>query len=250
MKLQIIASGSKANCYILSAGANNEDKLILDAGVRFAELQRALDYSYAGVHGCLITHEHGDHSRCFAEVGEAGIEVCASDGTMAACGIHGLRNLWHAREGWHFNTGPFSIYPFAAQHDAAEPLGYAVRYTPTGETFVYATDTYYLNSCFPCAHYYLIECNYVTHRLMEQRINGEIPFALYRRLLTSHMSLESLKNYFTAAPPTGARKIVLCHLSDARSDEAQMVREVGELTGVDTVAARDGMAVKLTKYPF
>lgn len=249
MKLQIIASGSKANCYILSAGANNEDKLILDAGVRFAELQRALDYDYSGVHGCLLTHEHGDHSRCFGNIGEAGIELYASIGTINTLG-NVLYNLWDIRANSHIPNGPYSIYPFDTQHDAAEPLGYAIVYRPTDEALIYATDTYYLRHTFPGSDYFLVECNYVTHRLMEQYANDEIPAALYKRLLTSHMSLENLKKYFAKAPPTGARKIVLCHLSDARSDEAQMVREVGELTGVDTVAARDGMAVKLTKYPF
>jgi hypothetical protein len=64
------------------------------------------------------------------------------------------------------------------------------------------------------------------------------------------MSLENLKAYFTKAPPSGARKIVLCHLSDARSDEERMAREIGELTGVDTVAAADGITAELERYPF
>ena len=249
MKLQVVASGSKANCYILSAG---EDKLILDAGVRFPVLQQALDFDYSVVQGCLITHLHEDHMRCMEDVIKAGIEVYASPSTFfhvfEPCAYIGYTH--YAGPPLRHEIGPWQVRSFDTQHDAAESLGYLIRYRPTGEMFVYATDTYYIPQCFPGVHFWLVECNYCTDTLNEQYANGEIDKSLYRRLLTSHMSLETLKAYFTKAPPEEARKIVLCHLSDARSDETRMVREISGLTGVDTVAAQDGLVVELEQYPF
>lgn len=246
MKLHIVASGSKANCYILDADG---DKLILDAGVRFSALQQALGYDYAGVHGCLVTHEHKDHTRCIKDVMRAGIPAYMSAGT-AAWTLDRDEHPHIVEAGKAYTMGPFHVAAFDTQHDAAEPLGFLIHHPLTGESLVYATDTYYLKPTFPGAQYFLIECNYVTERLFEQHAAGEITDSLYKRLLTSHMSLENLKAYFTKAPPTGARKIVLCHLSSARSDEERMAREIAELTGVDTVAAADGMTVELERYPF
>jgi len=247
MRLHVVASGSKANCYILDADG---DKLILDAGVRFSVLQQALGYDYAGVHGCLVTHEHKDHSRCIKYVMRSGIPAYMSAGTAVwSLDRDELKyNILAAGSMW--KIGLFNVLAFDIQHDCAEPLGFLIHHRPTGESLVYATDTFYLKPIFSAVHYWLIECNYVTDRLFEQHAAGEVTDGLYKRLLTSHMSLENLKAYFTKAPPSGARKIVLCHLSDARSDEERMTREIKALTGVDTVAAADGMIVELNKYPF
>lgn len=246
MKLHIVASGSKANCYILDADG---DKLILDAGVRFSVLQQALGYDYAGVHGCLVTHEHKDHSRCIKDVMRSGIPAYMSAGT-AVWSLDKEEHPQIVEAGKAYTIGPFRVAAFDTQHDAAEPLGFLIYHSGTGDRLVYATDTFYLRPTFPKAHFWLVECNYVTDRLFEQHAAGEVTDGLYKRLLTSHMSLENLKAYFTKAPPSGARKIVLCHLSDARSDEERMTREIKALTGVDTVAAADGMIVELNKYPF
>jgi hypothetical protein len=64
------------------------------------------------------------------------------------------------------------------------------------------------------------------------------------------MSLEHLKDYLMTQPLKQARKIVLLHLSDARSDEKRMVDEISELTGIETVAAKAGLSVELEQYPF
>lgn len=58
MKLKVLGSSSSGNCYILDA---HEEILILDAGVNFKEVQKALEFDFRGVRGVLITHEHMDH---------------------------------------------------------------------------------------------------------------------------------------------------------------------------------------------
>jgi len=55
MLIDIIATGSAGNCYILTAG---QDKLILDCGVRYKDIQAALRFDASRVAGCLVTHEH------------------------------------------------------------------------------------------------------------------------------------------------------------------------------------------------
>ena len=59
MNLSVLNSSSAGNCYVFQ---NKTEALIVEAGVRFSELQKALDFNVRKVVGCIITHEHGDHS--------------------------------------------------------------------------------------------------------------------------------------------------------------------------------------------
>jgi phosphoribosyl 1,2-cyclic phosphodiesterase len=246
MKLEVLASGSAANCYILTAG---EDKLILDCGVKFKDIQKALYFDYSCVSACLLTHRHLDHAKSWKEITGAGIDIVMSHGTCIFLNAQGHRNrLISAKE--TSICGNWVIVGFDAQHDCAEPLGFLIKHRITGETLVYATDTYYLKYSFPGVHYWLIECNYVTERLISQYEAGEINASLYKRLLQSHMSLENLKTYLKDQDLGAARKIALLHLSDARSDEKRMEQEIQELTGIDTVAAKAGLTVDMELYPF
>jgi phosphoribosyl 1,2-cyclic phosphodiesterase len=247
MELEVLASGSAANCYILSAG---EDKLILDAGVKFKDIQKALDFNYSGVAACLLTHSHLDHTRAAKDVTNARIYTITSRGTADNIHEKYAGSLLMIRAEEEFKTGNWRVMPFEIQHDTAEPLGYLIMHIKTRERLIYATDTYYLKYSFPGINYWLIEANYCTDRLISQYEAGEINASLYKRLLQSHMSLENLKTYMARQDLKSARKIVLLHLSDARSDEKRMVKEIQELTGVDTVAAKAGLTVELNKYPF
>ena len=58
MILQVLGSSSKGNCYLLEY---KNKVLILDAGVSFKEVQKALNFNIENVIGVLITHEHMDH---------------------------------------------------------------------------------------------------------------------------------------------------------------------------------------------
>jgi len=56
MLLDVIASSSAGNCYVLTAGNN---QLLLDAGVKYKEIQYTLGFDTSHISGCLLTHEHG-----------------------------------------------------------------------------------------------------------------------------------------------------------------------------------------------
>ena len=80
--------------------------------------------------------------------------------------------------------------------------------------------------------------------------SGEIPEAMRNRLLGSHMSLRHLIETLAANDLTQTRKIILCHLSDGRSDERRMVAEIAAATGIETIAASNGMVIDLNLTPF
>lgn len=238
MRLRIISTGSKGNCYLLEA---DDGTLVLDAGVPVRRISYACD-DFGKIEGCLITHEHGDHIRGARECIMRGIPTYMSRGTANAANIRGAYLIGADRP---IGIGPFTVLPVKAQHDAAEPLAYLIRHDATGETALYATDTYYLRNTFPTVNYWIVECNYI-----DDLISDDTEAILRDRLAQSHMSLKHLKGLFEANDLRPARKIVLVHLSDERSDEARMVREIAELTGVETVAARDGDDIALDIAPF
>lgn len=248
MILDVVATGSTGNCYALRAGA---EVLLLDAGVTMRKLLCSVK-DFSSVVGCLVTHEHNDHSRCAEELAQRGVRTICSKGTRDALAADGRLTLLNAVPALGtVSLGGFTVLPFQTEHDAAEPYGFVVKFEPTGETLLYATDTYYMRYVFPQINYWVVECNYVDEIVVEAVKSGKMERALRGRLLQSHMSLRRLKDAFEANDLTRTRKIVLVHLSDARSDEARMIKEISEVTGIeDVVAAAEGMSISLELTPF
>lgn len=248
MRLEVLSTGSKANCYALMAG---EEILLLDAGLRASEIMRGIEFQ--NVCGALVTHEHQDHIRGAAELMRYGVTAFMSEGTAGRAGLMeaappGRLHLVSARQ--PFDVGGFQVMPFQTEHDAAQPLGFLIRCRFTGETLLYATDTYYLRNTFPGVHYWIVECNHCRAIMDAQYEKGLMDSAMRRRLITAHMSLERLLEALKANDLSKTRKIVLIHLSDERADEAEMVERVGAFTGIPAVAARDGMEIDLELTPF
>lgn len=247
MKLKILASGSKGNCYILES---SKGILLLDAGIPFREIQKGLDFDLSGVIGCLISHSHNDHSKAVLYIMSAGIYVYMSEGTQQDLGLsagHRLVNLLPMRQ---IKIDDFMILPFMTEHDCTEPLGFLIQYRSTSEKLLYLTDSYYCKYRFNGLNYILIECNYTKETLDKNVEAGLINDALKRRLLESHFSLEHVKDFLRANDLSQCRKIVLLHLSDYNSDAARMKAEIEALTGIETVVADPGLEVELELYPY
>ena len=75
MKLKVLGSSSSGNCYLIEA--SQADKLILDAGINFKEVQKQLEYNFRGIKGVLVTHEHMDHLKYATNFALNGINVYA-----------------------------------------------------------------------------------------------------------------------------------------------------------------------------
>lgn len=247
MKLRVLSSGSSGNCYILSS---NTGRLILDCGLPWPQIQRGLDYDLSDVIGCLVSHEHKDHCKGVKEASLAGIDCYMSMGTAQQ--MESVKNyrLKPVISGMQFDVGNFSVIPFDTQHDSEQPLGFLVQYQPTGEKLLYLTDSYYCKYRFNRLNYILIECNYIKETLDANIEAGLIDPAMKPRLLQSHFSLENVKGFLKANNLSQCRKIILIHLSAANSHAERMVREIQELTGIETVVADSGLVVELEMYPY
>lgn len=229
MEILTIASGSSGNAYRVSDG---KTQLLLDAGIPYKEIQKALDFRTRDLAGVLITHEHGDHVKAAKDLAKAGINIYASAGTIEAAGLEGHR-IKPVRALREFTVGTFRILPFDVQHDAAEPLGFLLESTATKERLLYFTDTYYVKYRFPAIHYLMAECNYSRERLQDSVDAGYVPKELVPRLLKSHMSLEHFQDFLRANDTTQLRHVYLLHLSNNNADAQKFKETVQRMTGTE-----------------
>ncbi|WP_074349619.1 MBL fold metallo-hydrolase [Proteiniborus sp. DW1] len=249
MKLKVLASGSKGNCYILNSPTGS---LLIEAGIPWKEMLKGLDYDISNVLACLVSHEHLDHSKSVADVMKAGIDCYMSKGTIDALNIPHNQSYRAipAREGFQIDFGDFTVLSFKTEHDAADPRGFLIQYRPTKEKFLFITDSYYSKYKFKGLNYILIECNYIKETLDQNIENGYIDDSMKPRLLQSHFSLENVKEFLKANDLSQCQNIILLHLSDRNSDENQMIKEIEELTGIRPYVADKGLELILEMYPY
>ena len=227
MDIRVLASSSRGNCYLISDGST---PLLLECGQRVSEIRQGLGFGLTDVSACLLSHEHQDHSKAIKDVLRAGVYVYTSPGTIEALGLehHRLRPV-RAKDTFHIGT--WTVRAFETQHDAQEPLGFLLHSRASNERLLYATDTYYIRYRFPGLTHIMVECNYAKDILYRNVENGSVPGVLKNRLLTSHFSLENVKEFLKANDLSRVQEIWLLHLSDGNSDAERFKREIQELTG-------------------
>ncbi|MEB4856120.1 MBL fold metallo-hydrolase [Priestia megaterium] len=226
IEVTAIASSSKGNCYRISDGSTS---LLLECGINYRDIQKALNFQMTQISGCLISHEHGDHVKSIRDVLKAGIDCYMSPGTARAINVSHHR-IKLVEAGKPFKIGTFQIMAFDVQHDVAQPYGFLIM-NKEGEKLLFATDTYYIKYKFPGLTHILVECNYSEKILKENIENGSVPKVMEKRLLQSHFSLENVKEFFKANDLSKVQEIWLLHLSSSNSDEKLFKEEIMRLTG-------------------
>lgn len=245
MKLKILGSSSKGNCYILEG---ESEALVLECGIPFLEVKKALDFNISKVVGVLVSHEHGDHAKYVKDFDLSRIRVCMSGGTANKLS-HIPKYVILLSAGTQFKLGGFTILPFDVKHDAKEPLGFLIYHPECGLT-LFATDTYFLPFTFTGLNNVLIECNYRLDLLENNIQAGRIPKALRDRTLQSHMSFDTCKEALLANDLTAVNNIVLIHLSDGNSNAEAFKNDIHRATGKTVWVADKGMTIRFDKTPF
>ena len=240
MKLHVLGSSSKGNCYILE---NDSEALIIECGVNFKLVKQALNFNLRKVVGCLLTHEHGDHSKYTQEFLKAGIDVWASMGTHKAIGTfeHHRARICYVET--IFACGSFRFKSFTVKHDAAHPLGFLINHKETGSV-LFLTDTYYSAYTFKGLNNIIVEANYSKSIIAAKQESGALPMFLKDRIIESHMSLETCKDLLKANDLSQVNHIVLIHLSDGNSDARMFQSEVQALTGKTVHIADAGILIE------
>ena len=214
------ASSSAGNLYTLS---NNTEQIIIEAGIPFREIQKALRFSLGGFSGCLITHEHQDHAKAAKDLLKAGVDVYMSKGTADALNLKSYR-LHIIESGKQFKIGGFSIMPFSIEHDCKEPLGFLIQ--SGADKLLFVTDTHYIRYRFNGLTLIAVECNHSLDLITE------LEPVRRKRLMETHMSLETCIELLKANDLSKVRQIHLLHLSSGNSDAELFQRTIEDLTGI------------------
>lgn len=242
MKLTVIGSGSKGNCYILR---DSDEALIIECGVPFDEVKKAMNYDLKTVCGILITHEHKDHCKGVPDALTNGMNVYATKGTIEGMAIksHRLNAITIDRP---FFVGKFKIIPVKVMHDAKEPCGFIIKHSECGN-LLFITDTYYVPNRFANVNNIMIEANYCDKIIDSKEQTNRF---VRDRVIQSHMSLKTCKEFLAANDLTKVNNIVLIHLSDTNSDAKRFINEVEQQTGKNVFVAEKGMIIDINLTPF
>lgn len=206
-----LASSSHGNAYVVSDGATS---ILLECGLSFKKLQKALGFDVGGIAACLISHEHKDHAGCYMELIKSGIPVFASEGTVEVLDCDLIQTMEERQEVY---IGTLDVLPFATFHDAAEPFGFLIRSRIDGEKLLFATDTVNLAYRFPGVNIVALEANYDDEILARAT---RMPDKVRHRIQKSHMEIGRTCTFLKKMDRSLVHTVFLLHLSDACSNSA------------------------------
>ncbi|MCA9784544.1 MAG: MBL fold metallo-hydrolase [Candidatus Cloacimonetes bacterium] len=225
--IRSLGSSSAGNCYQITDGVT---PLLIECGMPIRRIQAGTGYSLSGVAGCLISHEHGDHSRAARDLMRLGVTCYMSQGTASALKLEPQHRLQILVDRQPVRVGSWVLLPFQTIHDAAEPLGFVLD-TRFGERLLFLTDTGYSPFRFAGLTHMLVECNFSDEALEDAIDEGRTHGAQRQRLRENHMSENTLVQLLQANDLRNLREIHLIHLSDSNSDEAAMKLRIQGIAG-------------------
>ena len=245
MRLNVLGSDSNGNCYILQT---DKEALIIEAGVRFSEVKKALKWQLSKVVGAVISHEHNDHAKYVRDFVSNGITVLALPSVFKAKGINSLSFRKDIEPMHGYIVGGFKVFAMPVCHDVP-CLGFIIEHEDMGR-MLFVTDTMMLEYRVPGLNHILLEANYAEDILDAKIEAGSVPVSMKPRLIHSHMEIETAKGILRANDLSGVNEIVLIHLSNGNSDERRFVREVQEVSGKPVYAAVAGLELNLSINPY
>lgn len=246
MKLKVLGSSSHGNCYILE---NETEALVIECGINMKDVKESLDFQVSKIVGCIISHEHLDHSKYVGDYIRLGIPVYSSFQTQHAMEIITGERTTAIVPMKAIKIGNFTVTPFNVPHDEdIECYGYIIKHEKIG-SLLFATDLSYIPYSFKKMklNHIMIECNHI-----REIIDNSYIKSLRDRVISTHMSLDTCVEAIKANQTSCLSNVILLHLSDSNSNEKVMLSQVKEVCGddVNVVIANKGVTVNLDKCPF
>ena len=230
-----LASSSTGNAALVSCG---DTHILLDAGISAKQITAGLNALGTAPHqlsAILLTHEHSDHVSGLRVLSKkAGVPIYA---TSATCQEWYRRNqcdpvreqMREQEAGTGMQIGSLWVESFPTPHDAADSVGYSIA--GEGKRVVLCTDLGYVTEPVrrAAAGCDLLVCE--TNHDVDWVRSGPYPYYLKQRILgdCGHLSNEAGAELAAFAVETGARSVILAHLSQTNNTPVR---------AYDTVALR------------
>jgi len=238
MKFKQHYSGSSGNLYTVTAA--NGQRVIIDVGLTWKKVLKALDYDLSGIQGVFPDHAHLDHSKSTFDALESGLDVYANESTLVK---HEALNHYNAhliKGGDKIELDDFKVLCFDVNHDVP-CVGFVIQEIVTKETMLFATDTAFLKQKFEIPFDIVaIECSYEKDWLQKRVDSGDIHEAVAKRLLMSHFEKSNCMKYLKEKVDLSrCRELHLLHLSGDNIDHERTRREFEEEFFIETIICDD-----------
>ena len=235
IEFTILGSGSGGNAALVRCAGG---LLLVDAGLSASQLTSRLQLAGvdpADLHGIILTHEHGDHTRGLGVfTRKHRIPILANAQTREV-----LREtipatgLWKTIPcGGSFDFAGFGIETFRVPHDAVDPMGFVLR--AGGVSLGLLSDlghaTTLVHSKMQALDALFIEANYDAVMLAN---DTKRPWSTRQRIASrhGHLSNDQAAEIVQQAASRVLQRIVLGHLSrDCNSPDAARARVRAALT--------------------
>jgi len=226
IEFKILATGSKSNAYLLK---NEEDTLLLEAGIPWKQLQKKMNFKTHTITACLATHRHIDHSKFIRGPIKAGIDTYISQDIIDHYALSGHR-VHRIMPLEQIQLGSFAARALLIPHDEDCP-NMAFLLASGREKFLFAIDCLYFPYLIPGLTGIAIGINYQTEILKENVRNGTLHPSLARRIMASHCSLQTALEFFGAQDLSRVREINILHTSKTNADKEQIQEAIQRQTG-------------------
>lgn len=218
MRLTILGSGSGGNAAVIECG---NTRLLVDAGLSAKQINQRLDavgITPESLHGILLTHEHGDHTRglrVFLKKLPA-LPIVTTPQTAYILRQSGIEHTaWKLFEsGQTFPLHDIEVQSFAIQHDAVDPVGFV--FASSSRRLGFLSDTGHITTSLPHLlsnlHALFIEANYDDNLL---DADTKRPFSIKQRIASrhGHLSNTQVASFVGEIAHPGMQHIILGHLS-------------------------------------
>lgn len=231
-------SSSRGNLY--EVVADNGKRLLLECGVRWPLIEKALNYDLSNIEGCLISHYHADHSKAIVSIKNVGINVYINQETWDILEIrqeHRTRKIIADKTLVRLDS--FEILAFDLEHDCPN-LGFIIREKATNDYLLYAVDTSFIKQRFAYPFTIIaIECAYDITVLQPRVDAKEVNETYAKRLLTSHTEKQNCIRYLKDfCNREKLQEIHLLHLSGSNIDKEASRAEIENMFFVPTFICR------------
>ncbi len=220
MNIKTIASSSSGCLYIVES---NGYQLLIEAGVSLKKIRQALDFDLSKVVGCIVSHEHADHSGFLPNIeAQTAIPIWCSETVKTKYNLSTSQNIKNRVTVYPLG---FAVLCIELDHDV---LCYGFIIWSEGKTLFYCSDTGSLpNISLKGLTHLMIESNHS----METLINSEQNKELIRRIAANHLDIDQAVE-FAVKHKKSLEEVHLIHLSSVHGQDEQFKNLMASAVGV------------------
>lgn len=215
MKLKCIATGSSGNCYTLTA--NNGETLILDCGVPIKEIKKGLNWNIRSVVGCIVSHDHSDHSKSVKDLCDMGIPVCKPYEVLLMSQF--LSNSYFTVRSFDLTTLDGRWTHTNADGSECPCYGFLITHKEMGR-MLYITDCELIKWKFKDINHILLGVNY-DKDLIDRDNTGKA-----NHVFRGHLSIDTACDFVKANYSDSLQNVIMCHLSSENADRDSFIKKM------------------------